>query len=153
MLYNNNYPNNFNQFSANQFNANQVPNIQQPTINQPQVQTPSIQSFNNGGNFFFVNGKNEVDNWIVSPDTSVYLFDRNSSTFYIKTVEKNGMTRPLEAYRYERIDDSVDTQKEDVIDYATKDELEQLRADIRDELRKLKPITKRTTKKEVKKDE
>ena len=88
---------------------------------------PVIQpQFTNGGNFYFVNNKQEAENWIVNPDSTVYLFDRNNKQFFIKTVEKSGQVKPLEVYTYEQ------TEVVETNEYATKDDIKNLQAEIKE---------------------
>lgn len=85
------------------------------------------QTFNNGGNFYYVNSKQEAENWIVNPDSTVFLLDRTNKCFYIKTVEKSGLAKPLEVYTYE--------QKEVVSkpsEYATKEDIESIRSELKE---------------------
>jgi hypothetical protein len=84
-------------------------------------------TFTNGGNFYFVNNKQEAENWIVNPDSTVYLFDRNNKQFFIKTVEKSGQVKPLEVYTYEQTE-VVKTPGE----YATKQDIENLREELKE---------------------
>ena len=84
-------------------------------------------TFTNGGQFYFVNNKQEAENWIVNPDTTVYLFDKTNKQFFIKTVEKSGQVKPLEVYSYEQTE-VVEKPSE----YATKQDIENLQAEIKE---------------------
>lgn len=83
--------------------------------------------FNNGGNYYFVNSKQEAENWIVNPDSTVFLLDRTNKCFYIKTVEKSGQVKPLEVYTFEQAE-TIDKPSE----YATKEDIEKLRSEIKE---------------------
>ena len=85
------------------------------------------QTFNNGGNFYYVNSKQEAENWIVNPDSTVFLLDRNNKQFFIKTVEKSGQVKPLEVYTFEQTE-TIDKPSE----YATKEDIEKLRSEIKE---------------------
>lgn len=56
--------------------------------NQPTPQP----TYNNGGDLFFVGSEDEAKNWIVNPNQTVYLLDRNNARLYIKSVENNGLS-------------------------------------------------------------
>ena len=85
------------------------------------------QNFNNGGNFYYVNSKQEAENWIVNPDSTVFLLDRSNKQFFIKTVEKSGQVKPLEVYTFEQTE-TIDKPSE----YATKEDIEKLRSEIKE---------------------
>ena len=83
--------------------------------------------FANRGQFYFVNNKQEAENWIVNPDSTVYLFDKTNKQFFIKSVEKSGQVKPLEVYSYEQTE-VIDKPSE----YATKQDIESLREEIKE---------------------
>jgi hypothetical protein len=93
----------------------------------PMFQNTQQQQFINGGNYYYVNSKQEAENWIVNPDSTVFLLDRTNKKFYIKTVEKSGLAKPLEVYSYEQTE-TIDKPSE----YATKDDLEDLRKELKE---------------------
>jgi len=82
--------------------------------------------FTNGGQFYFVNNKQEAENWIVNPDSTVYLFDKANKQFFVKTVEKNGQVKPLEVYSYKQ------TEVVETKEYATKQDIKNLQAEIKE---------------------
>ncbi len=90
------------------------PPFQVPGYNQPQqAQNPTNNQ--DAGAFYFVNSKHEAENWIVGAGQTVFFFDRNTSTFYIKTVAQNGLSQPLEVYDYkQRIETSFNTPNKPV---------------------------------------
>ena len=122
-----------------------------PQTNQ-QVQPTAVPSnqFNNGGNFFYVNSKNDVDNWIVNQGQTVYLFDTNNSIFYIKSVAKNGSPLPLETYEYHKKEEIAE-QETEVIEYVTKEEFDEMKSKFQAEIKRLKPLSK--TRKETSKND
>lgn len=92
-----------------QFNSNlpyQMPNAYTVPQNQAQTQ-PATQD---GGSFYFVNSKQDAENWVVGAGQTVFFFDRNASVFYIKSVAQNGLSQPLEVYDYkQRVETSFKT--------------------------------------------
>lgn len=119
-MYNNPYPMNYSQYLQQQIQQlqNQIPQ-QQPTTQ-------------NGGAFYFVNNKQEAENWMVNAGQTVFFFDRNASVFYIKTVAPNGLSQPIEVYDYtQRLNASEAPQSDSKMEldkYVTKDEFEALNA-------------------------
>lgn len=120
-MYNNAFPMTYPQYLQQQIQQlqNQVP---------PQPQPVS----QNGGSFFFVNNKQEAENWMVNAGQTVFFFDRNASVFYIKTVAQNGLSQPIEVYDYtQRMTTPEAPQSDSKIEldkYVTKDEFEALNA-------------------------
>lgn len=122
----NNYPMNYPQYLQQQIQQlqSQVP--------QPQPQTQSQPTTQNGGLFYFVNNKQEAENWMVNAGQTVFFFDRNASVFYIKTVAQNGLSQPIEVYDYtQRLTTPEAPQSGSKIEsdkYITRDEFEALNA-------------------------
>lgn len=116
------------------------PMIPQPTQQQVQPTIPTTSQYSNGGNFFYVNNKEEVDNWIVNQGQTVYLFDTTNSLFYIKGVAKNGSPLPLEVYEYHKHNEQP--KEEEVIEYVTKDEFNAMKKKLQSEIKRLKPLNK-----------
>lgn len=123
---------------------NQLP-VQQPQIQQPTVTTPT---YNNGGQFFFVNSKDEAEKWIVNQGQTVYLFDVNKGIFYEKSVGRNGLPQPIQTYQYKK-EEIVEPEKKDEpkVEYVTKEEFLEMQTKLKSEIKKLKPINR--TKKET----
>ncbi len=97
-------------------------------FNNPYMpQQPIMPTYNNGGNLFFVGSEEEAKGWIVNPSQTVYLLDRNNSMLYIKSVEKNGMVAPLESFKL-----SIPENKTPEVVYATKDDIEELKVQIKE---------------------
>ena len=107
----------------------------QPVVAQQQQQP----TYTNGGNLYFVGSEDEAKNWIVNPNQTVYLLDRNNARLYIKTVEKNGMAEPLEVFSL----DTPQVKEEKPVEYATKEDLEKVQSKLKSEIRKLKPLGKK----------
>ena len=89
------------------------------TAYMPQQYVPT---YNNGANLYFVGSEDEARSWIVSPNQTVYLLDRNNGVLYVKTVEKNGMAQPLSSFK---LVEPVSEEAE-VIEYATKKDIEEV---------------------------
>ena len=124
----------------------QMPQIQP----NPQPQTQQMQT--GDGVFHFVSGMDEVNAWIVQPGRSVFLFDRNKNTFYIKSVDINGMPKPIEICDYQRREEKKMDDTSQKPDFATKEDLEAFKAEILAMIPK-KPQTGRKPKQEVEEDE
>ena len=125
----------------NYYNPYQIPNYTnpiQPTI--PTTTPTTTPTYTNGGNLYFVGSEDEAKNWIVGPNQTVYLLDRNNARLYIKTVEKNGMAEPLEVFTL----GSQEIKEEPTVEYATKEDLEKVQAKLKSEIRKIKPLGKKS---------
>lgn len=121
----------------------------QPQISQPQPQPQPTQG---DGVFFFVNGMDDVNNWIVQPGRSVFLFDRNKNTFYIKSVDSTGMPKPIEICDYQRREEAKNMDTTQKPDFATKEDLSAFKEEILAMMSK-KPQTGRKQKQEAEEDE
>lgn len=97
-----------------------------PTYTQtPQV--PQMQAGQNDSGIMFVNGLQEASSWVVQPGQKAFLMDRNANTFYVKSVNDNGMPNPIEIYDYTKRDDTPAPAKHETIDtsdFVTHEELE-----------------------------
>lgn len=57
----------------------------------------------------WVNGTEEAERFVVPPGQSAFIMDRESDTFYIKTVDNLGMAKPLRIFDYkERLPEPVE---------------------------------------------
>lgn len=106
-----------------------------PTMPQPPVM-PNNTNYVNGGNLYFVGSLEEANKWIVNPNQTVYLLDRNNAKFYIKSVEKNGMATPLQVFNLSQ--ENIETNEEIKTEYATKEDLFNLKEQFSEEIRKVK---------------
>lgn len=118
----------------NPYNNYQMPNFATPVQPTPQP------TYNNGGDLFFVGSEDEAKNWIVNPNQTVYLLDRNNARLYIKSVENNGMAKPLEVFTL----GVPEAPTEEKIEYATKEDLEKVQAKLKSEIKKIKPLGKKS---------
>lgn len=108
--------------------AYQPPAYQQPVSPPPQQAIPSSDDR------IFVTGMQEADSWIVQRGQTVRLWDRNGSTFYIKSVSESGQPLPLEVYDYaKRAQDVPVAQRESFNpdDFVRRSEFEELREQVR----------------------
>lgn len=128
MLFNNGYPMNYQYM---------MPQMYLP---QPQPSQQAQQQPQNGGSFYFVNSQKEAEEWVVGAGQTVFFFDRNTSVFYIKSVAQNGLSQPLEVYEYSQKSKNDEIEKhDDEIEFATKEELDQLKEQI-DDLKKWRTL-------------
>lgn len=60
----------------------------------------------------WVNGTEEAERFVVPPGQSAFIMDRESDTFYIKTVDNLGMAKPLRIFDYkERLPEPVEAPR------------------------------------------
>lgn len=116
MAYNNNFPIGYQQ----QYYPQYYPQYQAP-------QTPQTQN-NNG--VIWVQGINGAKSYLVGPNSTVALWDSESSTIYLKSADASGMPsmKILDYTVREQSQNSAPISND--ISYATKDDI----AAIRDEL-------------------
>lgn len=137
-LYNNNFSMGYRPYSPQDY-QNYQQQLQQMQQNYQQLQN-QIQQANsqsqNGGTFYFVNNIQEVENWVVNAGQTVFFFNRNDKTFYIKSVAQNGLTQPIEIYDYTQRNmssmpaetEAKPTQPEvDMSQYVTRNEFDELK--------------------------
>ncbi|MBR3117716.1 MAG: hypothetical protein IKF29_00600 [Oceanobacillus sp.] len=131
---------------------NYVPQpIYQPVmpVNPYAVQQPQQ---NNDINLFvggFVNGEKEANLYPVAPGKSAFLMDMNASVFYIKSVDQSGMPMPLRMFDYTEHKSETKPGETVVGNYASKDEFESFKNEIRTLISELKqPKQKQYYKKE-----
>ena len=79
---------NYNPYSYNpyavQYNGNHTPAIPQP---QPPVRNQSEN------NMLWVSGIDEVNNFLVSPNSAVTLWDKSGKTIYVKSADQTGLNK------------------------------------------------------------
>lgn len=91
---------------------------------------------------FWVNGTEEAERFVVPPGQSAFIMDRESDTFYIKTVDNLGMAKPLRIFDYkERLPEPVEAPEPspvqtqipqiDMSPYLTRAEFEEKLAELR----------------------
>lgn len=66
------------------------------------------------------------------PGQSAFIMDRESDTFYIKTVDNLGMAKPLRIFDYkERLPEPVEAPQIDMSPYLTRAEFEEKLAELK----------------------
>lgn len=114
---------------------------QQVAQAQPQPQQQNQQVSSNGINW--VQGEAGARSWLVAPNTTVFLMDSESDTFYLKSADGSGMPLPLRIFDYtERRSEASKNDLAEVkgksIEYATKDDLNALQSSTRDDIAELR---------------
>ncbi|MBP5598392.1 MAG: hypothetical protein J6Y02_23700 [Pseudobutyrivibrio sp.] len=109
---------------------NYVPQpIYQPVmpVNPFMVQQPQPSNDN-----IFVDGEKEANLYPVAPGKSAFLMDKNASVFYIKSVDQSGVAMPLRIFDYtERKSETKPEETKAKDNYATKDEFESFKTEIK----------------------
>lgn len=125
----------------------------QPQPQQMQIPQQTMQVQQNDSVIMFVNGLDEANAWVVQPGKSAFLMDRNANSFYVKSVDANGMPNPIEIYDYKKREAEKEqgqyqqTNRQPQIDtdmFVTREEFEERIAQLMP-----KKQTRRTSKKEV----
>lgn len=106
-------------------------------MSQPQTQPQTqVQPPSNG--LVWVNGREEAERWAVPAGQSAFIMDRESDTFYIKTVDNLGMPKPLRVFDYkERLPEPaeapapVQQPQIDMSPYLTRAEFEEKMTELR----------------------
>ena len=113
-LYNNGYPATYQQYY-------------QPQIQQPQ-QYPHIAS--NG--IIWVQGEAGAKSYLVAPNNTVQLWDSENNVIYLKSADSSGMPsiKVLDYTIRENGSQMAQNGLRSNVEYATKEELEKLKADI-----------------------
>ena len=138
-IYNNAFPMGYHPYNIQpdyqqQLQQNYQQQLQQLQQLQQQQQSQTPQQ--NGNIFYFVNNIQEVENWVVNAGQTVFFFNRNDKTFYIKSVAQNGLTQPIEIYDYTQrtVDSTIPTTETkpdiDMSQYVTHDEFDALKSKI-----------------------
>lgn len=136
---------------------------QQPPVAQPvpqPVQNPvqnvqnSQNTIQNGTNgMLWCSGEEEAKAWIVQPGSTVFIMDRDGSSFYLKSTDASGMPQPLRVFDYkERVNapKSPDSAASfNSVEYVTREEFDRLA----EELAVLKANKATNTKKNTKETE
>ena len=99
-----------------------------PATYQPAYQ----QQPTNSSNMIWVQGEGGAKSHPVGPGSSQVLFDSESQTFYIKTVDVSGMPQPLRIFRYEECSEA-DVKKSDIDTsmFITREEFDRVIASLR----------------------
>lgn len=101
---------------------------------QPQVQpTAPVPQQNPNSGLIWVQGEAGAKSYLVAPNTTVMLMDSEGDRFYLKSADASGMPMPLRIFEYKEAvqNERGHTQEGDLSSYATKDEFEAFKAEIR----------------------
>lgn len=150
------------QENQNMQNGQQIPiqQTQQMQMQQPIQQMPMVQPTPTNDMIFVLN-EAEANSWIVAPNNSVTLWDKNKDTVYIKSVNMQGVPsfRILD-YTERTPDNAPKTPEKHVCqcgkDFVRKDQFESLQSEfdaLRSELEELKAKPKTKTVKTDKEQE
>lgn len=109
-----------------------------PVYQQQQSYVQQPQQLNNQG-VNWVQGEAGAKSWLIAPNTSVILMDSEANVFYLKSADASGVPLPLRIFDYvERSSDTnkaiIEDSKCKTIDYATKEDLDTLKSQIKDEI-------------------
>lgn len=90
----------------------------------PQNQV-SVQNRNNG--IIWVNGEEGARSWVMAPNSNAILLDaENEGRFYIKTTDNIGMCN-IRVFNYKEVIDIQPVQGANSVQYATKQDVQELR--------------------------
>lgn len=91
----------------------------------PQAQMP-VQNRNNNG-IIWVNGEEGARSWVMAPNSNAVLFDlENDGRFYIKTTDNIGMCT-IRSFNYKELIDVQPVHETNTVQYATKQDVQELR--------------------------
>lgn len=103
---------------------------QQVQYQQPvqQIQQPQAQ----GNGIVWVQGEGAARSYLLSPNTSIVLFDSESPAFYIKTTDQSGMPT-LRKFVFEEVTGSSEqtAPPKNETEYVTRDEFDKLKNEIK----------------------
>jgi hypothetical protein len=117
MAYNNYFPMNYQQYYPQQMQG--VQNIPQ--------QNPQQQS--NGTNLIWVQGEAGAKSYLVAPNSTVTLWDTESEVIYVKSADASGMpSMKVLDYKIRGASEPQNVPMQN--GFATKDDLDALRADV-----------------------
>ena len=132
MAYNNGFPMNYPQYTQ------QYPQQYQQPIPAPQV-IPQQQPQNVGG-LIWVQGEAGAKSYLVAPNTTVQLWDSENPVIYLKSADVSGMpSMKILDYTIREGEKQQNTPlKNDMNNYATKEELNAFRSEILQTIEKVK---------------
>lgn len=109
---------------------------------QPQSSYQAPQSFPQPSNgIVWVQGKSGANEYPVAAGNSILLMDNTCNKFYVKTTDPTGIHKTVQEFEYKEVKDiqnesespqRVDTIKQDLTGYATKDDLNRLEKEFKD---------------------
>jgi hypothetical protein len=132
MAYNNGFPMNYPQY------AQQYPQQYQQPIPTPQQQMQ--QQPQNVGGLIWVSGEAGAKAYLVAPNTTVQLWDSEANCVYLKSADATGMpSMKILDYTIREGEKQQNTPlKNDMNNYATKEELNAFRSEILQTIEKVK---------------
>lgn len=76
----------------------------------------------------FVPNEQAAEAYLVAPNGFVRLWDANQQVFYEKRADPQGRPYPLEKYEFRKVTAAVEEPKQDMSQFVTRKEFEELRA-------------------------
>jgi hypothetical protein len=119
MAYNNGFPMQYQQYLY-------------PQYQQPQIQNTPQSQQNTG--IIWVQGEAGAKSYLVAPNSTVQLWDSESQVIYLKSADASGMPS-MRILDYTIRD--ANTQRVQLNDYVTRSELNALKNEVAEQLRKL----------------
>lgn len=111
-------------------NQMQQPMIQGPQQVQPQPMPPANPMAGSAQNgMIWVSGRQEVDGYLVAPNSAVALWDANNPVVYLRKADSTGKPSTVVYDLVERTDNPVQQQPAPQVDlskYVTREELEEV---------------------------
>ena len=147
MAYNNGFPMSYQPMYYPQQFQPQQPIMASPQPQQTQQQ-PAQQPVNNG--IIWVQGEAGAKSYLVAPNTTVQLWDSENQVIYLKSADASGMPsiKTLDYTIREMKQSHAHTMVAQATEYATREDLEALRAEIESMIQS-KRVPVKTAKKEV----
>lgn len=108
---------------------NYFPATYQPAYYYPQAQNQAPMTAQPNNGIIWVQGEAGAKSYLVAPNNTVPLWDSESQTIYLKSADTSGMPS-MKVIDY-TIRDVAPMPTKQGVAYATKDELEKLREEVR----------------------
>lgn len=131
-----------------------APNVYNPMYQdrgpvQPYAPQPLAAAQANNG-ILWVQGQEGAKSYLVQPGSTVLLMDSEGSRFYIKSADNAGLPQ-LRTFEFTEVTGVPTKAAEPKPDYATKSEIDELRAKLEDLQAQIKPRPKAKTAEETEK--
>ena len=110
--------------------------LNSPLSNQQSVQTQNVPQ-NNGG-IIWVQGEAGAKSYLVAPNTTVQLWDSESQRIYLKSTDASGLPS-MKILEYTVLDNVVKSNT-DKIEYATKDDINNINLKLAEFENKIKEL-------------
>ncbi len=124
MAYNNYFPN---YQQPNYYPQQQIP---QPQITQQQSVIPQNNSNQITSSIIWVQGEAGAKSYLVAPNTTIALWDSERKTIYLKSADASGMPSMKYIDYTIRENNQLTQNNNDSVDYATRDDIENLQNEI-----------------------